>query len=589
MMKYVDQNSKNFRSMSGQQQQQQPYRDNNILNTSRPCTPINNNNFDIINNINNNNNNNGRQQISSSPMTLLSNNNTTIFDCHYCNGQFNNKKSLSTHLQYQCIRKQFSLSHGCCRDCGDHFKQYDEFLRHISRTGHVNQNKNKSERPTSTTPSTTNINININTNNTTMSHHPSVPKFELYHPLPVRGNTSTSLSGATSPAPINSARSCQTASPVLFKPIGHQSSPSSFSNPVLFSNHVGSGNNSPVSVPVYDIMTSSSQQQNIMMRPQQQLHHPQPQVIVAPLIVGSLYFAGEVKPDSMVAGAAWMILDAHDGLIVQGSAPVQTPPQPQITPSQIRAEYEALYQGLLAALQHRVSVLTIKGTSEMIHAHFFHGPRSNLFTTLFRTVEDFSARVGQLIQKFRKVTYELVPTSRSCFTRRIAGDAIHLFENRRAEKKNETSSRLLFMDHHHQSTATTSGTAMDANLTSMNYPSFGYSSAEQFSNSSAFNTTECESPNSRESESMKSTSRATSSSNTPPRQFPSTRHGVFALDSSMDSIVSSVHFPSAATNNTITTTAAVGLPDWLLSGSTDVSSSLSGFSVLGIHSNSHFM
>lgn len=412
-----------------------------------------------------------------------------ILSCHYCNGEFTSKNSLATHLTYQCVKKQFVLSHGNCRDCGDHFNQYDEFLRHISRSGHVNQNKKKERQPA--------------TFHSLSEEHlrPSVPSLQLQQPLPVRGSTGNSIS------PMISPRSIQTPSPALFKPIqsqqmsAHSGSLYGSSTPISFPGAM-SGDCSPA--PFYD----SSQQQHLGGRPRHLHQLPRPQAHMAPT-VGSLYFAGEVKPESAVAGAAWMILDAHDGLIVQGSIPV-TPPQPQITPSQIRAEYEALYQGLVTALQHRISILVVKGTSELIHAHFFNGPKFPLFAALCRSVEDLASRISQLILLFQKVSYEHMPSGHAGFTQKIAGDAIHLFESRRAEMISPISLN-----------ATVSDVSM-----AVGYPTLGQSSSGFHSSPRYY---ECSSPTSRESASV-SASRATSSSNTPPRQF-SPRNNNVAVDS----------------------------------------------------------
>lgn len=528
--------------------QQQQYRD------SRPCTPSSNPN-----------------DIKHAKMSTPTSPNKTIFSCHYCNGEFNSNSGLTNHLTYQCVKKQFSLSHGCCRDCGEHFKQYDEFLRHISRTGHINQNKKKSEHSSGLFSSDDSHRSSYSANS------------KIHQPIPIN------LRGSERSTPvINFNRSHQSGSPALFTPSNSSktfqsvqpSSPRTASTtPIMFSNSSKSlqtaqpssprtssttptmfsgprdGDFSPV--PIYD----TNQQPLGRLQHMQQIHRPRAQVQVieqatipaqAAITFGSLYFAGEVKSDSLVAGAAWMILDACDGLIVQGSAPI-APSQMQISSSHIRAEYEALYQGLLAALQHHITVLTIKGTSDLINAHFFQGPRLPIFSALYHTVDDYSVRIAALLQQFRKVSYELVPASRSCFTQRIAGDAIHLFECRQKGNINNQS----FASHD-----TLTDTRTDNNSMNISYPSFGYSSN---GHASAFHLSECGSTTSGESGSMLA-SRATSSSNTPPRQCSPRKPTAECSDAGNLNLL------------------AAGLPDWLIR-SDGVLPLLS----LSSRSNSHFM
>lgn len=76
----------------------------------------------------------------------------TAISCHYCGEQFNNHAAMKSHVQNMCTRKKYSFGHGCCKDCGNHFKKYESYVKHLELTGHMNHMANPAPKPPSTSP-----------------------------------------------------------------------------------------------------------------------------------------------------------------------------------------------------------------------------------------------------------------------------------------------------------------------------------------------------------------------------------------------------------------------------------------------------
>lgn len=140
---------------------------------------------------------------------------------------------------------------------------------------------------------------------------------------------------------------------------------------------------------------------------------------------GVLHYGAVSQPGESTAAAAWWIADQAENIIVQGSIALQ-----QAAPAPIRVEYEALQHGVTAALEHKITHLSIKGTSDLIKEQFSSGKVFPYFRTVYYSVRDIIPLVQNTLTQFVSVSFEVISVDKNFYVKTLAEDAISIHKRR---------------------------------------------------------------------------------------------------------------------------------------------------------------
>jgi ribonuclease HI len=153
--------------------------------------------------------------------------------------------------------------------------------------------------------------------------------------------------------------------------------------------------------------------------------------------VGSMFFSGFMSKSSLTGGCGWWVVD-EDVVIAYGAAPVI-----QAFPSLIRLEYEALLNGMQAAIRKGLRHIVVKSANNLILTRLSGGmDHSPLFTTIDRDIRDIYAAILRSLNQFLTVDFELIPAEEAYYSQKLAEKAIHDQAQQREaaviKKQNET-------------------------------------------------------------------------------------------------------------------------------------------------------
>jgi len=265
------------------------------------------------------------------------------------------------HVQEQCAQKKFHNSHGLCKDCGNHFKKFEAYEKHLIATGHMN-------------------------------HHHHIPKYSedaMQRPYPP-----TMTSSYKNPSSSSSSSSY----------VSHYGLPSQCS----------SMNSSPSRTPM---MSPARPMRAIAPST---LYSPPPPFPTTTATTEPrqflLQFASVVHPEFQMGASAWCLQDLFGTVIAQNAMPMK-----QDCPSVARGEYEGLLHGLEVARSLNVKNLIIQCSSEIIAAHL-SGQTNLLFHTMYNQIEDLIPSIQFLLNKFQKVVVDLVSVGACSHVLRLAED-----------------------------------------------------------------------------------------------------------------------------------------------------------------------
>ena len=119
-----------------------------------------------------------------------------------------------------------------------------------------------------------------------------------------------------------------------------------------------------------------------------------------------------------MGASAWCLQDLFGSEVAQSAMPMK-----HDSPSTVRGEYEGLLNGLDVARSLNVKSLKIQCSNETIVAHLT-GQTNLFFHTLYNQVEDLLPSIQFLMNKFQKVSVELVSVGCTSHVVRLAEDTI---------------------------------------------------------------------------------------------------------------------------------------------------------------------
>ena len=127
----------------------------------------------------------------------------------------------------------------------------------------------------------------------------------------------------------------------------------------------------------------------------------------------TLYFGATVQADSLLGCCSWILCrDTHStrtftnnsinttNILLKDTMPVY---QPYI--SLINLEYQALLHGLITAIKHKITHITIITTSSLIISHIFNGIELPYLTTIYTHLSTITIRIRQLLRTFHEYTF----------------------------------------------------------------------------------------------------------------------------------------------------------------------------------------
>lgn len=140
----------------------------------------------------------------------------------------------------------------------------------------------------------------------------------------------------------------------------------------------------------------------------------------------SLFFAGASHQYSLIGGCGWWVAN-ENSVICYGSAPVQ-----QGFPSPLRLEYEALLNGLHAALKRSVKRINIKGCSDYILTNVAKDYVSEgisaideYFHVTNYMIKDLHSAIIKALKSFHSVTFEQISSVINTDAQRLAEKAMN--------------------------------------------------------------------------------------------------------------------------------------------------------------------
>lgn len=156
----------------------------------------------------------------------------------------------------------------------------------------------------------------------------------------------------------------------------------------------------------------------------------------------TVYFAGISKKDSLTGGCGWSLMDEHYRVVTQGSCYVV-----QNFPSQLRLEFEALLNGLKAAITNGFTHVLVAGTSAIVLSYIRGGVGISNFLQTFKSVQteiiDLTGSIRVALRVFREVRVESISESENIHCIKQAEKALHAFQ----KKKKKEINRLVFTDY----------------------------------------------------------------------------------------------------------------------------------------------
>ena len=127
----------------------------------------------------------------------------------------------------------------------------------------------------------------------------------------------------------------------------------------------------------------------------------------------TLYFGAVAQPDSLLGCCSWILCSNSTCtttftnnstntsiILVKDTMPIY---QPYI--SLINLEYQALLHGLVTAIKHKITHITILTTSSLIISHIHKGIELPYLTTIYAHLSIITIRIRQLLRTFHEYTF----------------------------------------------------------------------------------------------------------------------------------------------------------------------------------------
>lgn len=339
-----------------------------------------------------------------------------FWTCLYCGEKFLIKSLLKSHANEHRDEKNYSVSKTCA-DCGEYFHMFSEYVRHMSRTGHMSDHFYGSA-PTANRPSLR----QPSTHNPPMASHSPTPRLYVDVSASVPpglgfGNssvdaangdflpspTSSSYHGRPSPTPAASGN----RSPFFNQRFDSASNMTSL-------NSVGLNHNRS-SIPHTGFVDSVSADKNT--------NGADFGVIgiksINKSVQVNLFFSGLLRDARGPGSCSWLLLDAISGTMVSQGATLLHPGTVPLCPT--RADYEGLLMGIKTCAVKQISRIRVHSCSEAVLSNI---RSSGGIKQAPVYIQELNSTVQRFLSTFERVEFEYVPPQRNQYATDLARNCL---------------------------------------------------------------------------------------------------------------------------------------------------------------------